>query len=207
MDAPHLSVAVYPDPGDDHTVDDIRALLLERDARPAFPERQGPMLVQRVPGHDSRPIEIVMSAGPLGDLDRPRRETVAFARHVTALLVAVTQRTRALYGGIGIESTFPTPADLRRGVHTQGVVTDPFFVRRDLLARSGLGSVLAREYRRTTESPAGTVFASWWPFVDGQAATPGGLSIWEPWAGGRLLGRVAARYLLDREQAATDGDQ
>lgn len=73
MDAPHLTVAVYPDPGDGDTVDEIRQLLLQRGARPddnGFIERHRRMLVGWVPqggGRDPRPAEIVMSAGPLGD--------------------------------------------------------------------------------------------------------------------------------------------
>jgi hypothetical protein len=209
MDAPHLTVAVYPDPGDDRTADDIRELLLERGARPDgdgfFIERHRRMLVQRVPhqdGRDARPVKIIMSAGPLGDPGYPRREMLAFARYASGMLVAVVERTRALYGGIGVEETFPTPADLRDGVSTQGVVTDPFFVRRDLLARSDLSAVLAGEYRRATEGAAGTLFASWWPFVDGPATTPGGLPTGGTWAGGRILGRVVAGYILERERAA-----
>ena len=205
MDAPHLTVAVYPDPGDGDTVDEIRHLLLQRGARPddnGFIERHRRMLVGQVPhggSGDPRPIEIVMSAGPLGDPGYRRREMVAFARYVTGLLVAVAERTRPLYGGIGVEQIFPRPAELRAGLHRQGFVTDPLFVRGDLLARSQLGAVLAGEYRRAIEGPAGTVFASWWPFVDGRAdAPPGG----DKWAGGQVLGRVVARYLLERERAA-----
>jgi hypothetical protein len=130
---------------------------------------------------------------------------VAFARNVTGLLVAVVERTRPLYGGIGVEAIFPTPADLKSGLHPQGFVTDPLVVRQDVLARFDLDVVLAGEYRRAIKGPAGTVFASWWPFVDGRAAVPGGLSIWETWAGGRLLGRVAARYILERERATSNG--
>jgi hypothetical protein len=209
MDAPHLTVAVYPDPGDDRTAEDIREVLVERGARldgdGSFVERHRRMLVRRVPhaeGGDSRPVEIVMSAGPLGDPGYQRREMVSFARYMLGLLVTVAERTRPLYGGIGIEQTFPTPVDLRSGVHRQGVVTDPFFVRRDLLAQSELGAVLAGEYRRAVEGPVGTVFASWWPFVDGPAGEP---SIRETWAGGRILGRVAARHILERDRAALNG--
>jgi hypothetical protein len=203
MDAPHLTVAIYPDPDDDRTVEDIADLLLERGARPHgngfYTEGHRRMLVQRVPssdGHDAaRSVEIVMSAGPLGDPGYSRREVASCARYLTDLLTAVAERTRPLYGGIGVESIFPSPADLRGGVLTQGVVSDPLFVRRDLLARSDLASMLAREYRRSIEGPAGTIFASRWPFIDGRPATPGGLSIWETWAGGRQLGRVTARYI------------
>lgn len=212
MDAPYLAVAVCPDPGDDRTVESIRELLLERGARPDgegfFIERHRRMRVQHVPhseGKDCRAVEILMSAGPLGDPGYSRREMVAFARYTTGLLVAVVERTRPLYGGIGVEEIFPTPADLRGGLHPQGFVTDPLFVRRDMLARLDLGAVLAGEYRRATEGAAGTVFSSWWPFVDGRAAVPGGLSIGETWAGGQILGRAVARYILERARAAPNG--
>jgi hypothetical protein len=213
MDAPHLTVAVYPDPAYGRTVEDIRELLLERGARPdgddVFVERRRRMLVRQMPHSEStdfRPVKLVMFAGPLGDPGYSRREMVTFARYVTGLLAAVAERSRPLYGGIGVEDIFPTPAQLRAGVHTQGFVTDPFFVRQDLLARSDLGAVLAAEYRRATEGPSGTIFASWWPFVDGNPATPGGLSIWRPWSGGRALGQVVARYLVERERAAQNGE-
>jgi hypothetical protein len=212
-DAPHLTVAVYPDPGDDRTVEDLRELLLERGARlddfGYFIERRRRMLVQRVPhseGRDSRPVEIVMSAGPHGDPGYSRREIVAFARYLTGLLVGVVERTRPLYGGIGVEQIFPTPVDLRNGVSTQGFVSDPLFVRRDLLARSGLGAVLAGEYRRAVEGPIGTLFASWWPFVDGRGRDGDGALDLGAWRGGRVLGRVAARYILERERAARYGE-
>ena len=127
MDAPHLTVAVYPDPADNRTDDDIRDLLLERGARldgdGHFVERGRRMRVQRVPHSqrtESQPVEIVMSAGPLGDPGYSRREMVASAHYVTGLLVAVVERTRPLYGGIGVEDVFPLPVELRRGVHTQG---------------------------------------------------------------------------------------
>ena len=101
-----------------------------------------------------------------------------------------------------MEQIFPRPAELRAGLHRQGFVTDPLFVRGDLLARSQLGAVLAGEYRRAIEGPAGTVFASWWPFVDGRPAAPDAPSGGDKWAGGQVLGRVVARYLLERERAA-----
>jgi hypothetical protein len=212
MDAPHLTVVVYPDPDDDRTAEDFRELLAERGARldedGSFVERHRRMLVRRVPhaeDGDARPVEILMSAGPLGDPGYRRREMVSFARYVTGLLVAVAERTRPLYGGIGVEQVFPTPADLRSGVHRQGTVTDPFFVRRDLLAQSDLGAVLAGEYRRATEGPVGTVFASWWPFVDGPAEPPGGPSHWGTWAGGRILGRVATRHIHEHDRADPNG--
>lgn len=56
------------------------------------------------------------------------------------------------------------------------------------------------------EGPAGTVFASWWPFVEGLAATPDGPSIRETWTGGRLSGRVVTRYILERERAVQTGE-
>src|SRR4051794_10433084 len=134
MDAPHLTVAVYPDPADDRAADDIRDLLLERGARLGgdghFVEHGRRMRVQRVPHPqrtDSQPVEIVMSAGALGDPGYSRRQMLASAHYVTGLLVAVVERTRPLYGGIGVEDVFPLPVELRRGVHTQGFVTDPLF--------------------------------------------------------------------------------
>jgi hypothetical protein len=213
LDAPHLTVAVYPDPGDDRTVEDLRELLLERGARlddfGFFIERHRRMWVRRVrhsEGRDCRPVEIVMSAGPHGDPGYSRREMVAFARYLTRLLVAIVERTRPLYGGIGVEQIFPTPDDLRNGVDTQGFVCDPLFVRRDLLTRSDLGAVLAGEYRRAVEGPIGTLFASWWPFVDGQGRDGEGTLNLGAWGGGRVLGRVAARYILERERAAQYGE-
>ncbi|MEU4620672.1 hypothetical protein AB0G04_11940 [Actinoplanes sp. NPDC023801] len=202
MDAPFLTVAVWPGPGDDRTAETIGDVLLERGARPDgdgfFIGRHGRMRVQPDPrwdAGDTRPVEILMSAGPLGDPGHTRRQMTTFARHLTGLLVAVADRTRPLYAGIGVEDVFPTPDQLRDGVTAQGFVTDPFFVRRDLLAHAELGAVLAGEFRRTVETGAGTVFASWWPFVDGHPGTPGGLPARGMWAGGRILGRVAARHI------------
>lgn len=141
MDAPFLTVTVYPDPRDDRTLEDVRDLLLERGARPDgdgfLIARHRRMCVQPAPSSDGRPVEILMSAGPLDDPDQRPREMVAFGRYVTGLLVAVAERTRPLYGGVGVEEVFPTPAALRSGVDRQGAAVDPLFVRRDLLARSG----------------------------------------------------------------------
>jgi hypothetical protein len=200
MDAPFLAVAVCPDPRDDRTLEDVRALLLDRGAKPDgdrhFIDRHRRMLVQRLvtwDGPEPRPVEIVMSAGPLGDPGYRRHEMVSFGRYVLGLLVTVAERVRPLYGGIGVESVFPTPADLRAGVSAQGTITDPFFVRGDLLAQPDLGPTLAGEFRRATANTAGTVFASWWPFVDGHPAEPGGLPVREPWSRGRVLGRAVMR--------------
>jgi hypothetical protein len=208
MDPPYLSVDIFPEPGHDEAFADVCDLLLSRGARPDgdgfFIERHRRMHVQRAPRSDAedfQSVEILMSAGPLGDPGGSKREIATFARHVTELLVAVVERTRPLYGGVGIEEIFPTPAELRHGFSVQGFVSDPFFVREDLLARSGLRDALSSEYRRRIEGPAGTVFASSWPFVDGKESTPGGLSIWGDWAGGQLLGRVTEKYLLERERA------
>ncbi|BEL04094.1 hypothetical protein Q0Z83_022850 [Actinoplanes sichuanensis] len=200
MEAPYVTIAIFPEPGDDHVFETVCDLLLERGARPDgenhFIERRRRMYVDRSPRFDlAGPVEIVMSAGALDDPDTTRRETAAFARYLTGLLVAVVERTRPMYGGIGIEACLPTPSELREGVSPQGFVTDPFFVRADLLGSPALKETLAGEFRRSIECRAGTVFASWWPFVDGKESTPGGLSIWQTWAGGRLLGRVAARHI------------
>jgi len=203
MDAPYLTVAVLPEPGDHRTVEDIRDLLLERGARPdgeaALVDRHRRMLVQPVPqasAGDFRAAEILMSAGPLGDPGYSRRDMVTFARHLTGLFTAAAERTRALYGGIGVEEIFPMPAQLRRGITAQGYVTDPLFVRRDLLARGGLGTVLAGEYHRAIEGPAGTVFTSWWPFTGGRPGTPDESRLSGTWEGGRILGRAVARAML-----------
>lgn len=214
MDPPFLTVTVYPDPGDDRTIEDVRGMLLERGARADddgyFVERRRRMRVQQLPHWDEpgcRLVQILMSAGPLGDPGYARREMVTFARYVTGLLVAVADRVRPLYGGIGAEQIFPTPDHLRKGIGAQGFVTDPFFVRRDLLARADLAAVLTGEYRKAVDCSAGTVFASWWPFVDGQPSSPGGLPIDGTWAGGQKLGQVVTRYVVERERAAQNGDE
>lgn len=200
MDSPYLTVAVLPDPADHRTIEDIRDLLLERGARPdrdgVLVDRRRRMLVQPVPGPDaagSPPVEILMSAGPLGDPGFSRRDMVTFARYLTGLFTAVVERTRPMYGGVGVEEVFPLPAQLRSGIPAQGYVTDPLFVRKDLLARWDLGAVLAGEYRRAVEGPAGTVFASWWPFTDGRPGTPDESPRSGIWEGGRILGRAVAR--------------
>lgn len=192
MPGAHLSVSIHPEPGDDQVLDRIRELLRERGARPDgddhFRDRRRRMWLHRA---DSGAVEIIMPAGPFDGPDGTRREKVTFARHLIDLLVAVTERTRPRYGGIGIEDILPTPAALRAGIPTQGYVTDPLFVRRDLLDDEALNTALNSDFRRIIPGTAGTVFASWWPFADESPATPGGLPIHGTWATGRLLGRAA----------------
>lgn len=196
MDAPFLTVGVYPDPDDDRTLENLGELLVERGARPDgtgfFVDRGRRLHVQRVPasdGRDPRPVEIMMSAGPLGDPGYRRHEILAAARYVATLFAAVTDRTRPLYGAVGVEAIFPRPADLRRETATQGFAADPIFVRTDLLARAGLGAALTDEYTEVTEGPPGTIYASLrFPHR-------------EKWEGGRILGRVVARHLVERERA------
>ena len=203
MEPPYLTVAVLPDPHDDGALESIGDLLRERGARPEgdgwFTERRRRMHLGPLPtwkGPEPRPVEILLSGGPLDGPDAPRARTVAFGRYVAGVLAAVAARARPLYGGVGVEATFPSPAELRAGVHPQGTAVDPFFVRGDVLTLPDVRTVLSKEFRRTTDIAAGTVFASWWPYVEGHPSSPGGLSIRNEWEGGRVLGRALMRHVL-----------
>ncbi|GAA1656961.1 hypothetical protein GCM10009828_103530 [Actinoplanes couchii] len=199
MDGAHLSVSLFPEPGDDRAAGEIHNLLLERGARPDgdhhFIERHRRMRLDRA---DDGVVEIVMSAGPFDYPDGTRQQMIVFGRYLVELLVAVTERTRPLYGGVGVERPLATPGKLRDGIPASAYISDPLFVRQDLLARADLETVLTGEFRRTIPGAAGTVFASWWPFADGKPSNPGGLSQYGSWAGGRILGRVAARHIAAR---------
>ncbi|MCA2212431.1 hypothetical protein [Jidongwangia harbinensis] len=202
-----LSLTIYPDPSGDRAFENVCDVLTGRGARRdgtgtfvhgGRPIRVGPARPAATAPDERAPVRVLLAAEafsrPESALDATRKKrVVAAARQATALFAAIVDRTRPLYGAIDIDTLpFPTPAELRSG---RGDLGSEFFVRRDLLAQADLGAVLTRAQRTATEWPAGTFFASWWPFA-GLPQAP----FADRAAGNVLLGRIAVR--ADRQTRA-----
>jgi len=148
------------------------------------------------PSGDAHPIMASMHAGALGipmELwsGRDRSAAARLARWTTDALARAVARCEAPYGGIGVEFSLPTPAELRAGTAS---LASEVFVSRDLLdSDADLDAALTAAVSGggVTPGPGGTFYSGWAPYNDRNQTVPD-LPARLRRAGARL-GRAVAR--------------
>jgi len=134
-------------------------------------KRFGRIVVEYMAGHagERHPIAISTSAEALGMPDSLwGREEKTSARKLAewtiALLKAATVSSDALYGGIGVEFTLPTPMKLSSGA---SFIPSEVFVSRNLLERhKSLLDALIEDFEGSEEAhwDHGVFFSGWAPY-------------------------------------------
>jgi hypothetical protein len=131
---------------------------------------RGKVIVERLHRTDGekRPVAVSLSAGALGWLEglwksEDRKAAQSLARWSTGVLRELAGRCGAVYGGIGVEETLPTPAGLPAG--------DP--IGRLVFVSASVPDTVIDQFRAAFGPGANVLwphrefFAGWHPFGSG----------------------------------------
>lgn len=141
--------------------------------------RHGTVLVEYLaaPRADKHPIGVSVASEALGlpvELWRSthRRQAETLARWSEQLLKDMTEECDALYGGIAVESTPPTPTEMGRADYP--MPAEAFLSRRLVEDASVIGQWLSVPMNdvRIEEWPTGWFISAWAPFGGGMRYLP-----------------------------------
>lgn len=180
---PHLTIAIWSPEEEESVFERANEVVVELgcvaigvvDGKVGYGcKGRGKVIVERLnwaADGEKSPVAVSLSARALGwpeDLWKPadRKAARSLARWSAGVLRELAGRCGAVYGGIGVEESLPTPAGLRAG--------EP--IGRLVYVSASVPDIVSGQFRAAFGSgasvrwPHGEFFAGWQPFAEGAVA-------------------------------------